>query len=297
VKNRIPQHFLPGLILTLAASAAAAEPAGRPALEARELAGRIDAGIDAGLARAKITASPMCDDSEFIRRLWLDLHGRLPPADRVVAFLGESSSEKRARLIDEVLASPRFGERMGDHWSEVLEAPWTIDTDRVPEKLLAAWLAERFNRNQPWNRLATDILTAAGDYKENGAVLIYLRNVSNYSKSLKPHEPAEIANRLWPTLLGVDIHCAQCHDHKFAPVKQTDYWGMAAYLSKVSAKPSQGKTSVALMETGVKPLYGRVLVEELVAYGFDPRTVTPKPLFADAPTLAKTDDYRPKLAE
>lgn len=285
-----------GFLLSVPFVAQAAEPSKRSAAQVRELASKIDARIDRALQKANLPASPASSDSEFIRRLWLDLHGVLPPAERVVAFLQDSSADKRARLIDETLASNRFGASLGDRWREVLEAPWTIDTDRVPENLLAAWLAERFHRNQPWDRLAADILTASGDYKENGAVLVYLRNVSNYSKSLKPHEPAEIANRLWPALLGVDIHCAQCHDHKSAPVKRTDYWGMTAFLSKLSAKSSAGKTSNILLETGAKPIYGRTLVDELLAYGFDPRTVSPRYLYGEEPMLEKTQDYRPVLA-
>lgn len=264
-------------------------------LDAQQLARHVDARIDEALRKEGLPASPSASDAEFIRRLWLDLHGVIPPADRVAAFLAAASPDKRAQLIDEALADPRYGRNMGERWKVVLAAPWTPETDKVPVHLLTDWLADRFHKNQPWDQLARDMLTATGKPEENGAVLIYLKNVSNYTKALRPHDATDTANRLWPALMGVDIKCAQCHDHKLAPVKQTDYWGMIAFLGKLqNNRPDAAEPG--LVETGARPVYPQVMLNDLLAYNFDPRTIKPKYLFAAPPPLPAQGSYRPTLA-
>ncbi|MCE9528587.1 MAG: DUF1549 and DUF1553 domain-containing protein [Planctomycetales bacterium] len=183
----------------------------------------IDVQIGARLKSAAIPASPAADDAEFLRRLYLDLHGVVPPAEFVRSFLADRAAEKREKLIDQMLADPRFAAHLADLWDDYLIP--ASDDPRSDRQRLKVWLEEAF-RNKSWDRIAKELLTASGQRDKNAAVTYLLKGRETLS-------PAELTDLVSQYFLGMRLNCAQCHDHPFAPWKQTDYWGMAAFFTEI----------------------------------------------------------------
>jgi hypothetical protein len=251
-------------------------------LDSRALAQRIDEAIDARLRADKVAAAPRCDDAEFVRRVYLDITGRIPSAEKVAAFLDSREPDKRAKLIDELLAGADYGKHQADIWQSLL-LPRNSDNRFFSFDKMTTWLEENFNKNAPWDQIVRDILTAEGDMDKNGAVMYYLAN-------LAPDKLTDNATRMF---LGVQLQCAQCHNHPFTDWKQNEYWGMAAFFTKVRINGNprqvvrQGGT-VSLSESG----RGRPIRLPISA-----KRVPPKFLQGDEPKLSAGDAYRPVLAE
>jgi hypothetical protein len=198
------------------------------------VAARIDREIDRRLGEAKIPASPQADDAEFIRRLSLDVRGRIPTAERTTAFLADGDPLKRQKLIDEFLAESAYGEHFGTVWYHRMAKP-TMDNRQLLSMKFRDWLAERFNRNEAWDAIVRDILTASGDRDQNPAVVFYLAHAEgNGRREIVPARVNASASHLF---LGVKLECCECHDHMFdQSLKQTDFWGMAAFFTTMQAE-------------------------------------------------------------
>lgn len=191
-------------------------------MTATELAQQIDIQVNLALQAKQIPASPPADDAVFLRRVYLDIAGTIPPLDRVESFLNDAQSDKRAQVIDELLQSPEYARHMTDQWREHL-IPSTAAAARRRHETGIQWLEEAFKTNRPYDEFVRGVLTAEGFQRENGATTFLLTH-----QSLD-----EVTDRLSRVLLGVQITCAQCHDHPFTDWKQADYWGTAAFFSKV----------------------------------------------------------------
>jgi hypothetical protein len=205
------------LVYLLIRSAAGDDAATLSALIDRHIQPRLDAE---GLKRV-----PEADDAEFLRRTTLDLHGVVPSADVSARFLDSSVPHKRAQYIDELLASPRFGEHLGDAWRGYLISP-LANEQRMQTKRFADWMTARFNHNDGWDQIVYDLLTATGKMDENPAVT-YLIEGRN------PLGVTDLTDLSARYFLGVRLNCAQCHDHPFVEWKQKDYWGMAAFFAQI----------------------------------------------------------------
>jgi hypothetical protein len=187
-----------------------------------ELAREIDVHVHRALAGKGIPVSPRSEDSEFLRRVYQDIAGTIPPLDRVEPFLNETDADKRARVIDQLLRSEEYARHMTDQWREHL-IPSTAAAARRRHEQGIQWLEAAFRQNRPYDAFIRGVLTADGMQRDNGATTFLLTH-----QSLD-----EVTDRLSRVLLGVQITCAQCHDHPFADWKQQDYWGTAAFFSKV----------------------------------------------------------------
>lgn len=201
--------------------------------DAAGLAGLIDRHIQSRLDAEGLKRAPAADDAEFLRRVTLDLHGVVPTTDNAARFLNSSDPDKRARLIDELLASPRFGGYLGDVWRGYLITTLGNEQHQQASRF-ADWLAARFNRNDGWDQIVGDLLTATGKMDENPAVT-YLIEGRN---PLGVTDLTDLSSRYF---LGVRLNCAQCHDHPFVEWKQQDYWGMAAFFAQIQTpgRPKQ----------------------------------------------------------
>src|SRR5438067_7668715 len=146
-----------------------------PARSAAALTQQIDSQIARKLAEEKVTPSPVCTDEEFLRRAYLDLTGVVPTADRARAFLDSTDPQKRAKLIDELLADPNFGKRQADVWYGLL-IQRTSDNRRIDFGPTRDWMAEQFNQGRPWSAILTDLLTASGTLETNPALGFYPSN-------------------------------------------------------------------------------------------------------------------------
>ncbi len=193
--------------------------------DATAIANTIDRHIQRRLDLEKAPQAAQSQDAEFLRRVFLDLHGVVPPVERTRRFLASENSHKRTELIDELLASPRYGEYMGDLWRGRLISP-LANEQRVQSQRFADWLADRFNRNDGWDRIAYDLVTAAGKIEENPAVTYLIEG----RHPLSVTDLTDLSSRYF---LGVRLNCAQCHDHPFVEWKREDYWGMAAFFAPI----------------------------------------------------------------
>jgi hypothetical protein len=200
-------------------------------LDAVTLAGQIDRLIEQRLEAEMMAPAEQSDDAEFLRRVYLDLHGVVPTAEQAAEFLADEGPDKRARLINTLLASPRYGEYLGDLWQGYLVSP-LADDQRARADRFRQWLADRFN-TQAWDQIATELLTATGKIEDNPAV-IYL------VEGRLPRSVPDLTDLTTRYFLGVRLNCAQCHDHPFVDWKQQDYWGMAAFFTQVQT-PGRAK--------------------------------------------------------
>src|SRR5262249_40798316 len=149
----------------------------------------------------------------------------VPPGPKAAAFLDDKRSDKRALLIDEILASPAFGKHMADVWTNLL-VKRDSDNRFVNFDQLRDWLEKEFNRDKAWDPLVRDRLTASGSPEETGAVNYFLANLS----------VDKTTDNVTKVFLGVQLQCAQCHNHPFTKWKQDEYWGMAAFFFKVQGR-------------------------------------------------------------
>lgn len=270
-----------------------AKPAAKPPVsklempatkDAPALAKVIDAEVNRKLAEAKVPASPACSDEEFLRRAYLDITGVIPLAEKAKAFLDDKAGDKRAKLIDELLADPHFGRRMADIWTAKL-FPRDSNNRFVQKDPLYKWFEEQFNKNPGWDKLVTSLVTATGTVADNPAVTYFLANraVDKLTDTTAQH------------FLGIQLQCAQCHNHPFTTWKQTEYWGMAAFYSKVKAdnpkNPNKGGDPAT---NGVQE--GNVRSKQKDFFPESAKNVPPKFLGAEEPKLGDKDPYRPALA-
>jgi hypothetical protein len=252
--------------------------------DSRLVAKMIDDGIAKKLAEAKVAPSPVCSDEEFIRRVYLDLTGVIPTSDNARSFLESKDPEKRAKLIDELLESPNFGRHLADMWQAKL-LPRDSGNRFVLREPFVKWLESEFNKNTPWNRFVGNLVSASGTVEENPAVTYFLANRS----------VDKITDGVSQSFLGVQLQCAQCHNHPFTDWKQTEYWGMAEFFSKVKPdNPRNGNKGGDNTKIGVSEGPTRTRAKDF--FPESAKTVPAKFLGGEEPSLSPKSDYRPVLS-
>jgi hypothetical protein len=204
--------------LLLAASLAAAPP------EPAAVAARLDAVLAAGWRDNHLTPAPVADDASFLRRAWLDLAGRVPPALKARRFLDDRSADKRARLLDELLAGDDFPDHWGRLWAESLLGRRAVRQDNYDGRVLAEYLRDSLKAGTPYRQVVAELITGSG-----------LTDASGPANFLARYEarPTALAGAVGQRLLGFSLQCAQCHDHPFAEWKQADFWGVAAVFARL----------------------------------------------------------------
>jgi hypothetical protein len=251
---------------------------------AAAIARLIDQEVNRKLAEAKLKPSPLCSDVEFLRRAYLDLTGVIPPADRARAFIDSPEPDKRAKLVRELLADPNYGRRMADIWTAKL---FSKDSNNrfVLREPLYKWLEQEFNKNVPWNKMVTELVTASGTVQENPAVTYFLanRSVDKLTDTCTQH------------FLGLQLQCAQCHNHPFTTWKQTEYWGMATFFARVKIdNPKNANKGADNSTLAVHEGPGRVKTKDF--FPESAKTVPAKFLGGAEPNLGASDAARPVLA-
>jgi len=202
--------------------------------DAAEIARKIDVQIGKTLKGSP----PRADDSEFLRRAYLDITGRIPTAAQTTAFLNSKESDKRAKLIDGLLASPNYGEQFGRAWRDWI-APAELPSEGnggnqpiLATQNLGKWFAQRFNEGEGWDVIVRKLLTADGPLKEQPQGLFFSLAGDDTGKP----SPAGAARTVATLFLGMQFQCAECHNDPFKHYKQSDYWGLAAFFRNVSWK-------------------------------------------------------------
>ncbi len=209
----------------------------------------VDAFILAKLQARSLTTSPRADRRTLIRRLYFDLIGLPPSPEEVEAFANDESPDAYAQLVQKLLDSPRYGERWARHWLDVAHFGesdgFEYDRMRPNAWRYRDWVIEALNRDLPYDEFAR--LQIAGDalrpddpaavtatgFLVGGAHDSLLPKGDVMQKIMRQDELEDIVAIVGQTFLGVTVNCARCHDHKFDPIKQTDYYRLASALAGV----------------------------------------------------------------
>ncbi|MDG1893989.1 MAG: DUF1553 domain-containing protein [Fuerstiella sp.] len=250
----------------------------------------IDENVKAHWRRLGVQPSGLCSDEHFIRRAFIDAIGTLPTPERVNTFLQSKEADKRVQLIDELLglAGDPARDIYGNEWS----AWWTLkwgDLVRINRNTLgdggmwafSNWVRNSLRENKPVDQFVRAIITAQGSIYQNGP--------ANYFKTAKT--PTDLAETTAQIFLGVRLQCAKCHHHPFEAYSQADYYGLAAFFTRVGTKASTdfgalgADTVVKLNPTGS------------IRHPRTRQTMAPKPLGDEAGDMADVRDLRRPLSE
>jgi hypothetical protein len=171
----------------------------------------------------KVDPAPITTDVEFVRRVYFDLIGKPPTPEQFLSFVRDRSHDKRARLIDHLLSSPDWARNWARYWRDVVKFHATNEAPvRIRFDMLEEWLTEQLRANRPWDEIARNMITATGRNDENGAVAFPLAYEA---------QPVEMAGEVSRIFMGVQIQCAQCHDHKTDSWKRRQFHEFAAFFA------------------------------------------------------------------
>ncbi|MEO2022894.1 MAG: DUF1549 and DUF1553 domain-containing protein, partial [Pirellulaceae bacterium] len=184
--------------------------------------------------------APLADRRTLVRRAYFDLLGLPPTAEQVAAFLGDNSPDAYEKLIDQLLNSKHYGERWARYWLDLVRFAETCGYERDQLKpniwRYRDWVIEAFNSDLPYDRFVTDQL--AGDevpYRDQDSV-IATGMIRAGTWNDEPNDPADylytrledMVHTTTSAFIGLTVKCARCHDHKFDPIRQTDYYRVAS---------------------------------------------------------------------
>jgi len=205
---------------------------GRPAAPVLIDSAGLDALIDRSVAAARGTPARLTTDEEFARRLYLDLTGLPPTVLQLHYFLSDPSPDKRARLIDFLLASPQSARHWARFWRDVLKyrAP-NGNGSQMRWPVFEDWMADQIARNVPWDRVTTTILTANGRTDQYGPANFAMGQVAGTEV-----QTGELAGAVSQAFLGIQIQCAECHDHPTDSWKREQFHEFAAYFAGLRAR-------------------------------------------------------------
>jgi mono/diheme cytochrome c family protein len=186
----------------------------------------IDYFLAAGWQARQLTSAPLCDDRTFVRRVTLDLVGRIPTPEETLAFLCDGQSDKRTTLVDRLLASDEAARNFREVLDLLLMGRRGIRREeRRREGGWHAFLENAFKQDRPWDDVVRTLITARPTQPEDGGAIWFLYERRN--------DHQQIAEAIAPVIYGTRIDCAQCHDHPLAgEIKQEHYWGLVAAFNR-----------------------------------------------------------------
>jgi Protein of unknown function (DUF1553)/Protein of unknown function (DUF1549) len=202
--------------LILAAPLAAAPPS------EKETAAKVDTALARGLP-AHVRLPDLADDPTFLRRVTLDLTGKLPEPEALRRFAADPAKDKRAKIVDELLKSDAYAVNWGRYWRDALTYHTPASANYLRWKLFDDWWATQLRTNRRWDEVVSTLVTASGINDEVAPV--------NYLTALYGN-PVEIAATTSRVFLGVQIQCAECHDAKLEPWKREQFHEFAAFFGR-----------------------------------------------------------------
>ena len=255
----------------------------------------VDDHAFAKLKELRIEPSGLSGDAEFLRRVFLDCTGTLPTPAEAVAFLADKATDKRAKLIDNLLDRPEFT----DYWTLFLSDLFQNRKERVHDvrgvkgvRQFHTWIREQVAANKPWDDIARSVLTATGDNTKSPAVGYFIVTVGEHREV----EKSEAAESVAQAFLGTRIGCARCHNHPLEKYTQDDFYHFSAFFTRVKLERKDAKeaaTKLVVSHHDANQNKQPVAVRQ-------PRTnqmMKAQPLDRSAADVKPTDDPRAKLAE
>ena len=225
----------------------------------------------------RLPPSPRTGDAEFLRRATLDTLGVLPTPVEARAFLDDTAPDRRARLVEKLLARPEYIDYWTHKWSDLLLVT-SSKLKPTSMKSYSKWIRDHVAANTPWDEFARDLVTARGTTHTNGAANFFVLH----------RDPADMAETVSMAFLGMSIQCAKCHDHPLEKWTNDEFYGMANLFSRVRFKiaPEGGDGNQSIFTTTSGEL-------------IQPRTgkpQLPKPLDGKTIGFEETGDRRDHLA-
>ncbi|MEK6235336.1 MAG: DUF1549 and DUF1553 domain-containing protein, partial [Planctomycetales bacterium] len=186
----------------------------------------IDEKVFAKLEVLGIPPSPRCDDATFLRRVSVDITGKLPTSEQSQQFLADQSADKRDKLIDRLLDSVDYADYFANKWSGVLRNKRRQPQHARGTFAFHSWIRESMHKNKPYDQFVREIVAASGEMTQNPPVVWY-REVNTINQQVE--DTAQL-------FLGLRIQCARCHHHPFERWSQNDYYGFSAFFAQVGRK-------------------------------------------------------------
>ncbi len=227
------------------------------------VANRVDELIHRKLRKLRVVPSALCDDSTFLRRVYLDTIGLLPEPGEFDRFVADKRPDKRKRLVEELLGRPEFTDLWVMKWAELLQV-------RNVKGGFFGWLRKRFLANVPMDRMVRELLTAEGGFFRDPPAQ-YFRRVG---------KPKVLAENVAQVFMGTRIQCAQCHNHPFDRWTMNDYYGFAAFFAQLGSKRNWEDTREQIV-------FNKGSGE--VRHPIDDRVMPPKFLGGDVPKMGRRD--------
>ena len=216
-----------------------------PTIRKTKIASSIDAFIATKLAGKKLTFAPVADRRAFIRRLYLVMHGLPPTPEEVKQFINDAHPDAVEKLVDRVLASPRYGERWARHWLDIARFAesngFETNRDRKNAYPYRDYVIQSLNDDKPYDQFIREQI--AGDafgadagtgFLVAGAYDLVKSPDINLTLMQRQDELADIVNTTGTAFLGLTLGCARCHDHKFDPISQKDFYAIQAVFAGVN---------------------------------------------------------------
>ncbi len=242
----------------------------------------IDTLVFSRLRQLGIPPAPLCDDQTFIRRVSIDLTGRLPSPQETQQFAADPSPEKRNALIDRLVNSPGYADYFANKWAAVLRNKRRQATDIQYTYRFHGWIRRALRENMPYDQFVRSVLTATGDSETNPPTA-WFREVTTSTQQME--DVAQL-------FLGMRLACAKCHHHPFERWSQQDYYGFEAFFSQVALKNSRYNPQVNQPDA--------VYVKAEVPRSRNPRTqqdVPPTGLGGTPLEISRYDDARQHLVD
>ncbi|MGO8930020.1 MAG: DUF1553 domain-containing protein [Limisphaerales bacterium] len=242
---------------------------------------KIDDFVFAKLRKLGFPPSPLCTDSEFVRRVYLDLLGTLPAPAEARAFLADADAGKRSKLIDRLLDREEFTDFQALKWGDLLRIKSEYPVNLWPKAAEAyyRWLRQSLAQNKPYDAFVRELITSTGSNFRNGAV--------NYFRALPQKDPQTIAEGTALVFMGTRLACARCHGHPLENWGLDDNLDLAAFFAQVSYKSTkEWKEEIVFLNPK------QVLPHPLTKQVVKPRLPGGKPL-----ELPPEEDPRVKLAD
>lgn len=187
----------------------------------------IDRWVLSKLRTLELPPSEPCDDATFLRRTSIDITGRLPTPGQARTFLADPDPDKRRKWVDQLLASPDYADYFANKWNAILRNKRQDERSTRGNFLFHAWIRRSLLENKPYDQWMREIVTASGEIGRNPAVT-WFREVKSIEDQVQ--DAAQI-------FLGVRLQCARCHHHPYEQWSQQDYYGFAAFFSRLARKP------------------------------------------------------------
>ena len=190
-----------------------------------EVAAEVDRLLD---QQTQPSSNNLCNDEIYLRRLFLDITGKTPSLDDILVFNLETHPEKRTKVAEILLQDPDYGANWGRFWRDVIYYRRSNDQILLGASVAENYFKDTLNTNTPWDQFATDLITALGDIREDGSTALI---------AAQQGRPEETVSEISRIFLGIQIQCAQCHDHPTDRWKQEQFHELAAFFPRVAVRP------------------------------------------------------------